>query len=48
MILQVNKTPLHDAVNQWKIRTIKFLVEEVSMDISKFDEVHNIIFCGHM
>ena len=37
--LQKHKTPLHDAVDKKKISTVKCIVEELKMDISKFDEV---------
>ena len=41
--LQEHRTPFHDAVDQMEVDVVKYLVEELQMDISKFDEVYIIL-----
>ena len=39
VVMQYHVTPLHLAIGKQHISTVKCLVEELKMDISKFDEV---------
>jgi len=41
--LQEHKTPLDNAVDQWQVDVVKCLVEELQMDLRKFDEVDIVL-----